>query len=83
MELAEQPFITVAKYSATPLLSGYTDRNLVNKLSNAPAMIAHNVGNGRVIATTDVFTFRGYWLGSAKLLANSLFFAKAFSAPAE
>jgi len=81
MEQAKKPFLTVAKYSAEPLLSGYTDRNLVNKIANNPAIVAHNYGRGRVIATTDNLTFRGYWHGSAKLLANSLFFAKAFSTP--
>ena len=77
-----QPFISVANYSEEPLLSGYTDRNLVNRIANNSALVAHNLGKGRVIATTDNFVFRGYWYGSAKLLANSLFFAKAFSAPA-
>ncbi|MGL1958078.1 MAG: M14 family zinc carboxypeptidase [Colwellia sp.] len=81
MELLRQPFITVAKYTATPLISGYTDNNLVDRLAHSPAIVAHNVGQGRVIATTDVLAFRGYWLGSAKLLANSLFFAKIFSTP--
>lgn len=81
METTEQPFFTVAEYTPSPLMSGYTDRNLVNKIANNPAIIAHNYGNGRVIATGDNYTFRGYWLGSAKLIANSLFFAKAFSAP--
>ena len=83
MESVDAPFITVAEYTPTPLLSGYTDRNLINKIANSPAVIAHNVGRGRVIATSDVLAFRGYWLGSSKLLANSLFFAKAFSASAK
>jgi len=83
MESDEQPFITVAKYTPTPLMSGYTDRNLVNRIANNPALIAHNFGKGRVISTSDNLAFRGYWLGSAKLLANSLFFAKAFSASAQ
>jgi hypothetical protein len=83
MKTIESPFITVAEYTPTPLMSGYTDRNLVNKIANNPALVAHNVGRGRVIATTDVLTFRGYWLGSAKVLANSLFFAKVFSASAQ
>lgn len=80
MEPPKKPFLSVAKYSAHPLLSGYADRNLVNSIANKPAIVAHNLGKGRVIATTDNLTFRGYWHGSAKLLANSLFFAKAFSA---
>jgi len=81
MEHPQQPFVTIAKYTPTPLLSGYTDKNLVNRLAHNAAIIAHNVGKGRVIATTEVLTFRGYWHGSAKLLANSLFFSHAFSAP--
>ena len=81
METGQQPFITLAKYSAKPLLSGYTDKNLVNRLAHNAAIVAHNYGQGRVIASSDVLAFRGYWLGSAKLLANSLFFAKAFNAP--
>ena len=83
MDTGQQPFITLAKYTATPLMSGYTDKNLVNRLAHNPAIVAHNYGKGRVIASSDVLAFRGYWLGSAKLLANSLFFAKTFSAKAK
>ena len=75
------PFITVAKYSSSPLMSGYADRNLVNRIANNATIVAHNLKSGRVIASSDNLTFRGYWHGSAKILANSLFFAKAFSAP--
>jgi len=81
MKTGQQPFITLAKYTPKPLLSGYSDKNLVNQLAHHAAIVAHNVGTGRVIATTDVLAFRGYWLGSSKLLANSLFFAKAFNTP--
>ncbi|HCM45981.1 MAG TPA: hypothetical protein DIS98_00175 [Colwellia sp.] len=81
MEHPKQPFVTLAQYTPAPLLSGYTDKNLVNRLAHNAAIIAHNVGKGRVIATTEVLAFRGYWHGSAKLLANSLFFSKVFSAP--
>ena len=81
MDTGQQPFVTLAKYKAEPLLSGYTDKNLVHRLAHNAAIVAHNYGEGRVIASSDVLAFRGYWLGSAKLLANSLFFAKAFSAP--
>lgn len=80
MEQTTTPFISVAKYSNTPLLSGYTDQNLVNRLANNPTLIAHNIGKGRIIASTDDLAFRGYFLGSMKIIANSLFFSKAFSA---
>jgi hypothetical protein len=83
METGQQPFITLAKYTATPLISGYTDKNLVNRLAHNAAIVAHNYGEGRVIASSDVLAFRGFWLGSSKLLANSLFFAKTFSTKAK
>ncbi|SEL41299.1 Zinc carboxypeptidase [Colwellia chukchiensis] len=80
MEQTNVPFITVASYAKAPLLSGYSDQNLVNRLAHNPTLVAHNVGKGRVIASTDNLAFRGYFLGSMKVIANSLFFAKAFSA---
>jgi hypothetical protein len=80
MEQTSLPFITVAKYTKAPLMSGYTDQNLVNRVAHNPTLVAHNVGKGRVIASTDNLAFRGYFLGSMKIIANSLFFAKAFSA---
>ena len=82
-EKPNSPFVGVAQYTASPLLSGYSDRNLVNQVANNVALLGHNYGQGRVIASSDVLAFRGYWLGSAKLLANSLFFAKAFDAKVE
>ncbi len=81
MQHTSKPFLSVANYSALPLMSGYADQNMVNRIANTSAIVAHNSGRGRVIASTDNLSFRGYWLGSTKLLANSLFFAKAFSAP--
>jgi len=81
MQHTSKPFLSVANYSATPLLSGYADKNMVNRLAHTSAIVAHNRGRGRVIASSDNLAFRGYWLGSSKLLANSLFFAKAFSTP--
>jgi len=80
MEQTTSPFISVAKYSKAPLLSGYSDQNLVNRLANNPTLVAHNVGKGRIIASTDDLAFRGYFFSSMKIIANSLFFAKAFSA---
>jgi hypothetical protein len=81
MNVGRQPFVTIAKYTSEPLLSGYTDNNLVELIADNSAIVAHNYGQGRVVASSDVLAFRGYWLGSAKLLANSLFFAKSFNTP--
>jgi len=82
MDQINVPFVTVAQYSNKPLMSGYTDDNYVNRIANTPAIVAHNLGKGRVVATPDVLSFRAYWFGSAKVLANTLFFSHAFSASA-
>jgi hypothetical protein len=79
MQHITKPFISVANYSSRPLMSGYADKNMVNRVANTAVVVAHNHGEGRIIASTDNLAFRGYWLGSSKLIANSLFFAKAFS----
>ena len=79
MQTPSTPFISVLNYTATPLLSGYSDQNLINTMANTPVIISHNVAKGRIIASVDDLVFRGYWYGTAKILANSLFFSKAFS----
>jgi len=81
MQHSSKPFMSVAQYSALPLMSGYADKNMVQRVANTTAVVAHNYGKGRIIASSDNLAFRGYWLGSSKLIANSLFFAKAFSTP--
>lgn len=74
-----KPFMAVAKYVQEPLLSGYTDQNLVNRIAHNTPLIAHNYGKGRIIASSENLVFRGYWHGTSKILANALFFDRAFS----
>ena len=82
MIASDSPFVNVGKYTDNALLSGYTDDKLVNRLANTASLLAHNVGAGRVIATTNNLAFRGYWDGTTKLLSNVLFFGKAFNVKA-
>lgn len=83
IEKPEQPFVTVASYHSDPLASGYTAKELVDLVKNNAAIVAHNVGKGKVIASTDNLAFRGYWLGSHKIIANALFFGKMVNASAK
>lgn len=79
IEKTNIPFSEVISYSRDPLLSGYADKLIIDRLESEALFVAHNVGKGRVIATSDNLLFRGYWLGTAKLVANSLYFSKVFS----
>jgi hypothetical protein len=80
MQKPSTPFVSVLSYTDTPLLSGYSDQHLINTMARTPVIIAHDLAKGRIIASVDDLVFRGYWYGTAKILANSLFFSKAFSA---
>lgn len=76
LEKTMLPFAEVIKYTKAPLLSGYTDNLMLERIEKETVLVAHNLGKGRVIASTDNLLFRGYWHGSAKIFINSLFFAK-------
>lgn len=78
LEKINMPFSKVLSYTKKPLLSGYTDQKIVDRISEEPMLAAHRLGKGRVIASSDNLLFRGYWLGTNKIVANSLFFAKVF-----
>ncbi|MBU1617891.1 MAG: peptidase M14 [Gammaproteobacteria bacterium] len=75
-----EPFINVALYTDKPQLAGYTAPEYVSRIAEGAALMAHNHGDGRVIGMTDNPVFRGYFVGSSRLLVNALFFGKMFSA---
>ncbi len=78
MEPSVQPFVTVARYSDQAQLAGYADPALVSAFRNSATVLAQNVGDGRIVAMTDNPVFRGYFVGSGRLLVNSLYFGKLF-----
>jgi hypothetical protein len=70
-------------YNADPVASGYVSTANIDALSETAALLAERSGDGSVILFADNPNFRGYWYGTNKLFLNSLFFSKAFDAPAE
>ncbi|MGH8223360.1 MAG: M14 family zinc carboxypeptidase [Woeseiaceae bacterium] len=72
------PYATVIVYDRPPLLSGYASPENQEALAGSAALIADRRGEGSIILFADDPTFRGTWLGTDKLLMNSLFFSKAF-----
>ena len=83
MQVPEQPFVTVAKYRKGNQLAGFAAPELVEQISQSAALVAHNYGNGRIIAMTDNPVFRGYFNGSSRLLVNALYLGKAFDASSD
>ena len=83
LEPTENPYGVVIQYAEDPLMSGYASEENREAIATTPALIAERYGRGSVILFADNPNFRGYWYGTNKLFLNSLFFSRAFSAPAE
>ncbi|TRX55130.1 hypothetical protein FNN08_11085 [Thalassomonas sp. M1454] len=79
MEKPSKPFMMVAQFTDSPLLSGYSAEEIQETVGNNAAIIAHNVGKGRIVASSENLVFRGYWYGTSKIVANALFFSQTFS----
>ena len=61
-------------YTSSPLLDGYAPHKFIKSLSGTPALGVFASKRGRIIAFYDNIVFRGYWLGTSRQFANSLFF---------
>ncbi len=71
--MPSKPFVTVAQYTGKPLMAGYTSDELEDLISDSAAIVAHNMGSGKVIAFTINPNFRGYWYGTSRLMSNAIF----------
>lgn len=72
--LDDNAYANVAQYTPTPLMSGYASEKNVEKIAGSAAITAHRLGSGTVIRMADNPNFRGFWYGTNKLMANSIFF---------
>jgi hypothetical protein len=74
-----------ARYTSSPLLSGYSPKGYDKSIAGTPVCGVFPYRQGRVIASYNNPAFRGYWRGANRMLANAVFFSKAirFSASRE
>jgi hypothetical protein len=75
------PYATVAKYPANPVVSGFVSKDNAQKLANSAAIVVSNAGSGRVVLFADNPNFRGYWHGTARLFLNAVFFGNLLTVP--
>ncbi len=66
---------TPIRYTATPLLSGYTSKENLARISNS-VFASVQPGPGRVISIYDDTNFRAIWFGTSKIFANAVFFGQ-------
>jgi len=73
MAPSSNPFSTVVKYKANPLLSGYVNKENLARIGGTASLIVSRIGRGNVIMFADNPNFRGMWYGTNKLFFNALF----------
>jgi hypothetical protein len=73
LKLASNPYETPVAYEADPLYSGYISEQNRQTMGNTAAVTVSPLGSGRAILFADNPTFRGYWLGSTRLLLNAIY----------
>lgn len=71
------PLNSPARFTAKPLLDGYSPRGFEKVLANTPSYVVSPSSQGRVVAFYNNPVFRAYWRGSNRLVANAIFFSKA------
>ncbi len=74
MSAARDPYGTPLSYTSDPVLSGYLSSENTRNLAGSAAVVVAGVGKGRIVHLADNVTFRGFWLGSEKILVNAVFF---------
>ena len=74
------PLTMPGRYTEQPRLSGYASPRQRARIASTPAICANRLGKGCVIRLVDNPSFRGFWYGTNRLVANSLFFAGAIDA---
>ena len=73
-EIPAGQYTSPVKFVQKPWMSGYiSDKNL-ERISGSPAVTVIRSGNGRVVSFMESPNFRGIWLGTHKMVANSVFF---------
>jgi hypothetical protein len=81
-QVENNPFVTIARYTDKPLLSGFSSDDNQKKIANSVSIAATRKGKGSVIFYSDNMNFRAFWWGSSKLFSNSFYFGKAFQSSA-
>ncbi len=69
----KDPFTLPGHYTETPLLAGYSAKQLEDMIGNTASVLTQPKGRGVVIGFVDNNLFRGYWYGTGKLMSNAIY----------
>lgn len=76
IEPNKNSFNNPIQYTENPLINGYISKPKLELLKSTVPFQFIKKGEGRILYFTDNTNFRGFWLGTEKLLWNAIFFNK-------
>jgi hypothetical protein len=82
MEKAKGPYSNPLVFTDSPVLSGYLSKDNLAKARASSVIGVAVQGQGRVIGFTEDFCFRGFWLGTNKILMNAILYGPLINAAA-
>lgn len=80
MEKSKSPYSNPLIFTDAPLMSGYLSRDNYTKAQASSVAGVSVIGQGRVIGFTENLCFRGFWLGTSKIITNAIFYGSLVNA---
>ncbi|MBN1821967.1 MAG: zinc carboxypeptidase [Prolixibacteraceae bacterium] len=74
-ESLKKPYAEPVQFTESPLLSGYASKQNIERIKGSPVVSINNTGRGTAICFYEDMNFRGYWLGTNKMIMNAVFFS--------
>jgi hypothetical protein len=75
MEPSKNPYATPLLLGDNGLKAGYINAKNQKQMANTAGIVVSGNGRGKVITMANNPTFRAFWYGTAKIVANAIFFA--------
>lgn len=79
LKQSEDPYSTVAQYTADPFVGGHISDENLDKVRNTAAIVVKGEGNGTVVLFSENPNFRSYWHTTSRLFLNAIFFGQNLS----
>jgi hypothetical protein len=62
------------RFTSDPYVSGWISSENLERVQGAPVLSVQELGSGKLVSFHETMNFRGFWLGTHKLIMNAIFF---------
>jgi len=74
VESSGEKYAEPVRFDSLPYISGWISEENLERIKGSPVVSVYSEGSGKVISYHEDMNFRGIWMGTHKLFANSIFF---------